>query len=428
MFENLRKGIRDILDRFGRKGLLSRSDIEDALNDFKKILINSDVNLKVVKEILKRVEEESLKEEVLKSVLPEEQITKILYDVLIKIIGKGVPLKFSSIPPTEIVVFGVQGSGKTTTCGKIAYYLKNKGHRSLLVPLDLKRPGAIKQLEEISEIVGVNFYFEDNLTPFKIIKRAKEIAKKERIEFIIYDTPGRIHIDNEMMRELKEIRDEIKPTESLLVASSLLGQGSVDIALEFKRMVGLTGIIATMLDGDSKGGAILSMRYVTNVPIKFVGIGEKVQDLEEFDEESLVLRILGQPDIKGLIKKIESVKEERKEITKKDKFNFETFLKEIESIEKMGGFASILSFFPQIGDKFNFDDKSIKKMKAIIQSMTKKERLHPEIIDGDRKKRIAKGSGTTINDVNILLKNFKMMKDLMDNKNIEKLLRRGGLF
>jgi signal recognition particle subunit SRP54 len=428
MFENLRKGIRDILDRFGRKGLLSRSDIEDALNDFKKILINSDVNLKVVKEILKRVEEESLKEEVLKSVLPEEQITKILYDVLIKIIGKGAPLKFSSIPPTEIVVFGIQGSGKTTTCGKIAYYLKNKGHRSLLVSLDLKRPGAIKQLEEISEIVGVNFYFEDNLTPFKIIKRAKEIAKKERIEFIIYDTPGRIHIDNEMMRELKEIRDEIKPTESLLVASSLLGQGSVDIALEFKRMVGLTGIIATMLDGDSKGGAILSMRYVTNVPIKFVGIGEKVQDLEEFDEESLVLRILGQPDIKGLIKKIESVKEERKEITKKDKFNFETFLKEIESIEKMGGFASILSFFPQIGDKFNFDDKSIKKMKAIIQSMTKKERLHPEIIDGDRKKRIAKGSGTTINDVNILLKNFKMMKDLMDNKNIEKLLRRGGLF
>jgi signal recognition particle subunit SRP54 len=428
MFENLRKGIRDILDRFGRKGLLSRSDIEDALNDFKKILINSDVNLKVVKEILKRVEEESLKEEVLKSVLPEEQITKILYDVLIKIIGKGSPLKFSSIPPTEIVVFGIQGSGKTTTCGKIAYYLKNKGHRSLLVPLDLKRPGAIKQLEEISEFVGVNFYFEDNLTPFKIIKRAKEIAKKERIEFIIYDTPGRIHIDNEMMRELKEIRDEIKPTESLLVASSLLGQGSVDIALEFKRMVGLTGIIATMLDGDSKGGAILSMRYVTNVPIKFVGIGEKVQDLEEFDEESLVLRILGQPDIKGLIKKIESVKEERKEITKKDKFNFETFLKEIESIEKMGGFASILSFFPQIGDKFNFDDKSIKKMKAIIQSMTKKERLHPEIIDGDRKKRIAKGSGTTINDVNILLMNFKMMKDLMDNKNIEKLLRRGGLF
>jgi signal recognition particle subunit SRP54 len=428
MFENLRKGIRDILDRFGRKGLLSRSDIEDALNDFKKILINSDVNLKVVKEILKRVEEESLKEEVLKSVLPEEQITKILYDVLIKIIGKGAPLKFSSIPPTEIVVFGIQGSGKTTTCGKIAYYLKNKGHRSLLVPLDLKRPGAIKQLEDISEIVGVNFYFEDNLTPFKIMKRAKEIAKKKRIEFIIYDTPGRIHIDNEMMRELKEIRDEIKPTESLLVASSLLGQGSVDIALEFKRMVGLTGIIATMLDGDSKGGAILSMRYVTNVPIKFVGIGEKVQDLEEFDEESLVLRILGQPDIKGLIKKIESVKEKRKEITKKDKFNFETFLKEIESIEKMGGFASILSFFPQIGDKFNFDDKSIKKMKAIIQSMTKKERLHPEIIDGDRKKRIAKGSGTTINDVNILLKNFKMMKDLMDNKNIEKLLRRGGLF
>ncbi|MBC7195579.1 MAG: signal recognition particle protein, partial [Caldisericia bacterium] len=370
-----------------------------SLVDFKKILISSDVNLKVVKEILKRVEEEALKEEVLKSVLPEEQITKILYDTLIKVIGKGAPLKFSSLPPTEIILFGIQGSGKTTTCGKLAKYLKNKGYRSLLVPLDLKRPGAIKQLEEISQIVETPFYFEENLQTFKLIKRAKEIAKKERIEFIIYDTPGRIHIDSEMMKELKEIREEIKPTESLLVASSLLGQGSVDIALEFKRMVGLTGIIATMLDGDSKGGAVLSMRYVTNVPIKFVGVGEKIDDLEEFDEESLVLRILGQPDIKGLIKKIESVKEEKKDLVKKEKFNFETFLKEIESIEKMGGFASLISFFPQIGDKFNFDEKSVKKMKAIIQSMTKKERLHPEIIDGDRKKRIARGSGTTINDI-----------------------------
>ncbi len=428
MFEILRKGVRDILDRFGRKGLLSRNDIEEALIDFKKILISSDVNLKVVKEILKRVEEEALKEEILKSVLPEEQITKILYDTLIKVIGKGAPLKFSSLPPTEIILFGIQGSGKTTTCGKLAKYLKNKGYRSLLVPLDLKRPGAVKQLEEISQIVETPYYFEENLQTFKLIKRAKEIAKKERIEFIIYDTPGRIHIDGEMMKELKEIKEEIKPTESLLVASSLLGQGSVDIALEFKRMVGLTGIIATMLDGDSKGGAVLSMRYVTNVPIKFIGVGEKIDDLEEFDEESLVLRILGQPDIKGLIKKIESVKEEKKDLTKKEKFNFETFLKEIELIEKMGGFASILSFFPQIGDKFNFDEKSVKKMKAIIQSMTKKERLHPDIIDGDRKKRIARGSGTTINDINILLKNFKLMKDLMENKNIEKLLKRGGIF
>lgn len=428
MFEILRKGVRDILDRFGRKGLITRNDIEEALVDFKKILISSDVNLKVVKEILKRVEEEALKEEVLKSVLPEEQITKILYDTLIKVIGKGAPLKFSSLPPTEIILFGIQGSGKTTTCGKLAKYLKNKGYRSLLVPLDLKRPGAIKQLEEISQIVETPFYFEENLQTFKLIKRAKEIAKRERIEFIIYDTPGRIHIDSEMMKELKEIREEIKPTESLLVASSLLGQGSVDIALEYKRMVGLTGIIATMLDGDSKGGAVLSMRYVTNVPIKFVGVGEKIDDLEEFDEESLVLRILGQPDIKGLIKKIESVKEEKRDLNKKEKFNLETFLKEIESIEKMGGFASLISFFPQIGDKFNFDEKSVKKMKAIIQSMTKKERLHPEIIDGDRKKRIARGSGTTINDINILLKNFKMMKDLMENKNIEKLLKRGGIF
>ncbi|MDI6861694.1 MAG: signal recognition particle receptor subunit alpha [Caldisericia bacterium] len=428
MFENIRKGIRDILDKFGRKGLLTRSDIEEGLNEFKKILISADVNLKVVKEILKRVEEEALKEEILKSVLPEEQITKILYDTLLKIIGKSAPLKFSSIPPTEIILFGIQGSGKTTTAGKLSYYLKNKGYRSLLVPLDLKRPGAIKQLEEIANIAQVSFYFEENLNILKLIKKSKEIAKKERFDFIIYDTPGRIHIDQEMMRELKEIKDEIKPTESLLVASSLLGQGSVDIALEFKRYVGLTGIIATMLDGDSKGGAILSMRYVTSVPIKFIGVGEKIDDFEEFDEESLVLRILGRTDIKGLIKKIEKLKEEKIEVTKKEKFNLETFLIQIESIEKMGGFASFLGYFPQISDSINFDEKNIKKMKAIIQSMTKKERLHPEIIDGDRKKRIAKGSGTSINDVNILLKNYKMMKNLLENKNIDKILKRGGIF
>ncbi|MCX8095515.1 MAG: signal recognition particle receptor subunit alpha [Caldisericia bacterium] len=428
MFENLRKGIRDILDRFGRKGLLTRNDIEEGLNELKKVLISADVNLKVVKDILKRVEEEALKEEVLKSVLPEEQITKIVFDVLLKIIGKSAPLKFSSIPPTEIVLFGIQGSGKTTTAGKLSYFLKNKGYRSLLVPLDLKRPGAIKQLEEISNIVGASFYFEENLEVFKLIKRAKEIAKKERIEFVIYDTPGRIHIDQQMMKELKDIREEIKPTESFLVASSLLGQGSVDIALEFKRMVGLTGIIATMLDGDSKGGAILSMRYVTSVPIKFIGVGEKIDDLEEFDEESLVLRILGQPDIKGLVKKIETLKEEKKEVAKKEKFNLETFLNQIESIEKMGGFSSILGYFPMISDSINFDEKNIKKMKVIIQSMTKKERLHPEIIDGDRKKRIAKGSGTTINDVNILLKNYKLMKSMLENKNLDKILKRGGIF
>lgn len=428
MFENLRKGIRDILDRFGRKGLLSKSDIEEGLSEFKKVLISADVNLKVVKEILKRVEEEALKEEILKSVLPEEQITKIVYDILLKIIGKGAPLKFSSIPPTEILLFGTQGSGKTTTAGKLSFFLKNRGYRSLLVPLDLKRPGAIKQLEEIANMVDTPFYFEENLTPFKLIKRAKEIAKKERIEFIIYDTPGRIHIDQEMMKELKEIKEEVKPTESLLVASSLLGQGSVDIALEFKKMVGLTGIIATMLDGDSKGGAILSMRYVTSVPIKFVGVGEKIDDLEEFDEESLVLRILGQPDIKGLIKKIETIKEEKKEISKKEKFNLETFLTQIESIEKMGGFSSLLGYFPMISDSMKFDEKSIKRMKAIIQSMTKKERLHPDIIDGDRKKRIAKGSGTSINDVNILLKNYKLMKSMLENKNIDKILKRGGIF
>jgi len=428
MFESLKKGIRDVLDKFGRKGLLTRNDIEEGLNDFKKILIEADVNFKVVKEILSIIELESLKEENLKSVLPEEQMTKIVYETIKKILGKPSNLKFSSIPPTEIVLFGIQGSGKTTSIGKLAYYLKNLGHTTLIVPLDLKRPGAIVQLKEISDAVPSKFFYEENLTVNKLIKKAKEIAKKERIGFILYDTPGRIHVDNEMMNELKVIREEIKPTESLLVVSSLLGQGSVEIANEFKRKIGLTGIFATKLDGDSKGGAILSIRYVTSVPVKFVGVGEKISDIEEFDPEALSLRILGLGDIKGLIKKIESLKEEKQYEIKKDKFNFITFLEQIESIEKMGGLSSILGYLPQIPVNASFDEKNIKKMKAIIQSMTKKERLYPDIIDGDRKKRIAKGSGNTINDVNILLKNFKVMKDLMGNKGVEKILKRGGLF
>ncbi|HOL82893.1 MAG TPA: signal recognition particle receptor subunit alpha, partial [Caldisericia bacterium] len=215
MFENLRKGLRDVLDRFGRKGLLTRSDIEEGLNDFKKILIEADVNYKVVKEILSIVEQEALKEENLKSALPEEQITKILYETILKILGKPSSLKYSSIPPTEIVLFGIQGSGKTTSIGKLAFYLKNRGYTTLNVPLDLKRPGAITQLREISDIVQSKFYYEENLPINKLIKKAKEVAKKEKIEFILYDTPGRIHIDNEMMNELKNIREEIKPTESL---------------------------------------------------------------------------------------------------------------------------------------------------------------------------------------------------------------------
>lgn len=425
MFENLRKGLRDVLDRFSRKGLLTRNDIEESLIEFKKILIEADVNIKVVKEILSKVEIEALKEETYKTLLPEEQITKILYDTILKILGKPVNLKYSSIPPTEIVLFGIQGSGKTTTIGKLAKYLKDKNQSSLLVPLDLKRPGAITQLKEISEMVGAKFYFDETLPLVRLIKKAKEISKKERIGIILYDTPGRIHIDNEMMNELKKIREEIKPTESLLVASSLLGQGSVDIANEFKKRVGLTGIIATKLDGDSKGGAILSIRYVTSVPIKFIGIGEKMDDIEEFNPESMTLRILGLSDVKGLIKKIESAKEDKELKLKKDKFNFVNFLEQLEIIEKMGGFGSILNYFPQISSQIDFDERNIKRMKAIIQSMTKKERINPEIIDGDRRKRIAKGSGTTINEVNQLIKNFKLMKDLVSNKGFEKIFKRG---
>jgi len=430
MFEKISSGIKEFLDRFGRRGLLTKRDIEDGLEFFKKILISSDVNIKVAKEILRRVKKEAEKEKSLKSLLPQEQMTKILYDELIKILGKTYPLKISSIPPTEIILFGIQGSGKTTTGGKLALYLQKKSYRVLLVPLDLKRPGAIDQLREISEKVESKFFFEENENVYSLIKKAKSFSKKNGIDFIIYDTPGRLHIDKEMMQELKDMKDEIKPKESLLVASALLGQGSVDIALEFKRKVGLTGIIATKVDGDSKGGAILSMKFVTGVPIKFIGTGEKMEDLSEFDPESFARRIMGLGDIKGLIKKIERVKEEEGEkitLKKRERFDLNLFLSQMETIEKMGGFSSLISHIPGIPTGFNVDEKEIKRMKAIVQSMTKQERRHPEIIDGSRKRRIASGSGTSVNDVNKLLKNFKMMKQMMGNKNLDKMMRRGGL-
>lgn len=429
MFDKISSGIKEFLDRFGRKGLLTKKDIEDGLEFFKKILISSDVNIKVAKEILRRVKKEAEKEESLKSLVPQEQMTKILYEELIRILGKTYPLKISSIPPTEIILFGIQGSGKTTTSGKLALYLQRRGYRVLLVPLDLKRPGAIEQLKEISEKVESKFFFEENKNVYSLIKKAKNFSKKNGIDFIIYDTPGRLHIDKEMMQELKDIRDEIKPKETLLVASALLGQGSVDIAIEFKRKVGLTGIIATKVDGDSKGGSILSMKFVTGVPIKFIGTGEKMEDFSEFDPESFAGRIMGFGDIKGLIKKIERVKEEREKITikKREKFDLNLFLSQMETIEKMGGFSSLLSHIPGVPAGFNVDEKEIKRMKAIVQSMTKRERKHPEIIDGSRKRRIAMGSGTSVNEINKLLKNFKMMKQMMGNKNLDKIIRRGGL-
>ncbi|RLD14295.1 MAG: signal recognition particle protein [Caldiserica bacterium] len=429
MFDKISSGIKEFLDRFGRKGLLTKKDIEDGLEFFKKILISSDVNIKVAKEILRRVKKEAEKEESLKSLVPQEQMTKILYEELIRILGKTYPLKISSIPPTEIILFGIQGSGKTTTSGKLALYLQRRGYRVLLVPLDLKRPGAIEQLKEISEKVESKFFFEENKNVYSLIKKAKNFSKKNGIDFIIYDTPGRLHIDKEMMQELKDIRDEIKPKETLLVASALLGQGSVDIAIEFKRKVGLTGIIATKVDGDSKGGSILSMKFVTGVPIKFIGTGEKMEDFSEFDPESFAGRIMGFGDIKGLIKKIERVKEEREKITikKMEKFDLNLFLSQMETIEKMGGFSSLLSHIPGVPAGFNVDEKEIKRMKAIVQSMTKRERKHPEIIDGSRKRRIAMGSGTSVNEINKLLKNFKMMKQMMGNKNLDKIIRRGGL-
>lgn len=390
-------------------GHLSQKEISDTLREIRILLLDADVNYKVVGEFLRSLEEKLKAEKISSSLKPGELVIVELYKEMVKLLGEK-PTKLNLNEQfNTICLFGLQGTGKTTTAAKLAYYYKPK--KPLLVACDPKRPAASLQLQLLAEKVKADFIpVKEDI--FETAKIAFEFAKKNNNQLVIFDTAGRLHIDEELMKELKEFKEKIKPNYNLLVVDGMVGQDAVNQAKEFNERIGIDGVIITKMDGDAKGGACLSIRAVSKAPIIFIGVGEKIEDLQEFHPDRIASRILGRGDIKTLMEKVERAvtKEEQEKIAKKflkGEFDLEDFLNQIKTIKKMGSLQKILSMIPIPELKgINFDEKELIKMEAIILSMTKEERRNPKIIDGSRKKRIAMGSGTAVSDVNRLLNEF----------------------
>ncbi len=427
MFENLKDKLQSVFSTLGKKGVLSEKDIDVALKEVRTALLEADVSLPIVKEFIGIIREKSLGAAVLKSVKPDQQVIKIVHDGLVEILGNNSqPLKVDVTPPAIILMAGLQGSGKTTTSAKIAMYLKKKHKKNvLLASLDTIRPAAREQLRILSQQVDVGILSEsDNETPVQLAKRSVQVAKLKGYDVVILDTAGRLSIDEVMMTEIKEVKKTVKPNEILLVADSLTGQDALTTTKAFNEAIGITGIVLTRLDGDSRGGAALSMVKSTGCPIKLVGIGEKVEDLEEFDPKRVAGRILDMGDVVSLVEKAAEAIEEEEAIKMANrmatgKFDMNDFLNQIRQIKKMGGFGSLMNLLPGVGkikkqmSSMGVDDNMIKKQEAIILSMNKKEKQHIGILNASRRKRIANGSGTTVQEVNKLVKQFQDMSKVM---------------
>lgn len=436
-FEGLAGRLQDTLRKLRGSGKLSEKDVKEAMREVKLALLEADVNFKVVKDFISRVTERAIDQEVMESLTPGQQVIKIVNDELTQLMGSTQSrIVFSPKPPTIIMMVGLQGAGKTTTCGKLALNLKKQGKNPLLVACDIYRPAAIKQLRVVGEQVGVDvFTLGDKTKPVDICKAAIETANKSGNDVLIIDTAGRLHINEELMNELLDIKENIKPTEILLVVDSMTGQDAVNVAQSFNEKLGLDGIILTKLDGDTRGGAALSIKAVTGKPIKYVGMGEKISDLEPFYPDRMASRILGMGDVLSLIEKAQSAIDEKKakELEKKirsQQFTFEDFLDQLQQMKKMGPLSQIMDMIPGINANklkgLEIDDREIVKVEAIIRSMTKKERLDPSILNGSRRRRIALGSGTTIQDVNKVIKNFEQMRKMMKQfADMEKDIKKG---
>lgn len=423
MFENLSDRLQGLMSNLRGKGKLSEKDIDQAMREIRLALLEADVNFKVVRNFVAKVKERALGAEVMQSLTPGQMVVKIVNEELISLMSdENQELKISSRPPTIIMMCGLQGAGKTTQTGKLALHLKKKNKRPLLVAGDIYRPAAIDQLKVVGKQVDVPVFSLGKISPVEIAKAAVEEAKKNNNDVVIIDTAGRLHIDDELMEELQAIKDAVDVSEILLVVDAMTGQDAVNVAETFNEKLDITGILMTKLDGDSRGGAALSIKAVTEKPIKFIGTGEKMEDLEQFHPDRLVSRILGMGDVLSLIEKAEQALDETKakeleERIRNQTFDFNDFLSQIEQMRNMGPLEDILKMIPGIDSKalkgMNFDPKQIDRTEAIIQSMTPRERERPNIINNSRKKRIANGSGTTIGDVNKLLKQFEETKKMM---------------
>lgn len=438
LFSSLSEKLNHIFSKITKKGTLTELEIKQAMREIRVVLLEADVNYMVAKDFINKVSEKAMGERVLKSLTPGQQVIKIVNEELTALMGgSNTKLNVSSKLPTVILMCGLQGAGKTTMCGKLAKYLTKQGKKPMLVACDIYRPAAINQLKVVGKNVNVEVYDEGTNKPQKTAQNAIKYAEKKGYDTVIIDTAGRLHINEELMQELQDIKKATNPTEILLVVDSMIGQDAVTTAESFNNELDITGVILTKLDGDTRGGAALSIRAVTNKPIKFCGVGEKVDDLEPFYPDRMASRILDMGDVLSLIERAQQNfdEEEAKKLEKKlreNSFTLDDYLEQFEQVNKMGGISDILSMLPGMGKlKINadmIDEKAIERNKSIILSMTKAERENPDIIKGSHKKRIAMGSGTSIQDVNILLKQFSQTKDLMKQFNSGKKMFNGFKF
>ena len=424
-FESLSDKLQNVFKNLRGKGRLSEADVKASLKEVKMALLEADVSFKVVKQFIKAVEERAIGADVMNSLTPGQQVIKIVHEELIRLMGsETTELKLNSGGITVLMMMGLQGAGKTTTAAKLAGRLKAKGKRPLLAACDVYRPAAIKQLQVNGEKQGVEvFTMGENQKPVNIAKGAYEYARKNGFNVVILDTAGRLHIDEDMMKELQEIRENVPIDQTLLTVDAMTGQDAVNVATTFEEKIGIDGVILTKLDGDTRGGAALSIKAVTGKPILFVGMGEKLSDLEQFYPDRMASRILGMGDVLTLIEKAqENVDEEKaKAMTqklKKAQFGFDDYLESMNQMKKMGGLSSVLAMLPGLGSQMKgiedaIDEKKMARTEAIILSMTPKERSNPEILNPSRKHRIAKGAGVDIAEVNRLVKQFEQMRKMM---------------
>ncbi|HYH03417.1 MAG TPA: signal recognition particle protein [Bacillota bacterium] len=428
LFENLSNKLQDTFKKLRGMGKLTDKNIEESLREVRLALLEADVSFKVVKDFISRVKERAIGHEVLSSLTPGQQVIKVVYDELNKLMGeKEVPLKIASQPPTVIMMVGLQGAGKTSTSGKLAGLLRKQGRRPLLVAADIYRPAAIQQLQVLGKQLDIPVFSLEKANPVQIAEKALENAISYQRDVVIIDTAGRLHVNEELMDELKQIQAKVNPTEILLVIDAMTGQDAVNVAGAFQEAVGVTGAILTKLDSDTRGGAALSVRAVTNCPIKFVALGEKLENLEVFHPSRMASRILGMGDVLTLIEKAEANVDVKKaknlyDKIRKAEFDLEDFLGQMREMKKLGPLDQILGMLPGQFSKqlkgIQVDEKEMARVEAIIQSMTRQERANPNIINGSRRKRIAAGSGTSVPEVNRLLQQFeqtrKMMKQFAD--------------
>ncbi len=434
MLEELTGKLESAFRKLRGYGRLTEKNIEDSLKEVRRALLEADVNYKVVKDFIARVQEKAIGEDVLNSVTPGQLIVKIVHDEMVRLLGVStMQVKTAGIPPTIIMLFGLQGSGKTTFAAKLASFLRKKGRKPMLVAADVYRPAAIQQLKILGKSLNIPVYDEGAGDPVKIARNAISAARKDFNDTIIIDTAGRLHIDDAMMNELVKIKSTVRPHEMLFVADGMTGQDAVNTANEFLSRLNYDGIVLTKMDGDARGGAALSIRAVTGKPIKFIGIGEKMDEIEQFHPDRIASRILGMGDVVTLVEKAqESVDKEKaaklEEKLRKADFSLEDFYDQLQQIKKMGSLESILSMIPGVGNQMKgvkVDDGAFTGIEAIINSMTLEERRNPKVLNGSRRKRIANGSGHKVQEINQLMKQFEQMKKMMKQMK-GKSFRRGG--